>query len=457
MGAFTPWWTVEGKRYAAKKHPLLAAMRFITHRLSISFGLWLGCFTAFGQPSALPSSLSLSEAEELLVSHSLAVLASKDQIEIADAVRRVAGLKPNPVLRIGIDQLPAYTGVPGFLPNFSRTNPDGGANPTYTTEFGLLFERGGKRRLRSEQAEAVLDATKSQSLDVLREQLLVLREAFTAGLLAKANLELAEETDEQYAETERLMEVRLRSGEIAEVDLDRVKAARLPFLQAVIEARLAYTQSAQKVMNLLGVTQDGTNTRVVDLAGDLEVAVSIPSLAELRMMAAEERPDLQSARSGLRAAERGTQLAESQRKRDIYGSFLAQRTGQDYAIGASVSIPLFLFNNQRAAIDQAAAEQRFVSTLVRQTAVQVQGDVDRAYEAVQANRQALELFSKDAVERSREIRSVITYSYQRGEADLLEVLDAQRSANQILTGYNQARANYMNSIWQLQSAVGRAF
>lgn len=429
----------------------------IAQFISILFGLWLGCIAAFGQQSTFLSSLTLAEAEELLVGNSLAVLASKDQIEIADAVRRIAGLKANPTLRVGIDQIPAYTSVPGYLPNFSRTNPDGGANPTYTTEFGMLFERGGKRRLRSEQAEAVLDATKAQSLDVLREQILVLREAFTAGLLAKANLELAEETDAQYAETERLMEVRLRGGEIAEVDLDRVIAARLPYLQAVIEARLAYTQSAQRVMNLLGVTQGSVNTRVVDLAGDLDIELSVPALEELRMMAAEERPDLQSAQSELRAAERGTRLAESQRKRDVYGSFFAQRTGQDYAAGASMTIPLFLFNNQRAAIDQAAAEQKFASTLVRQAAVQVQGDVDRAYEAVQANRLALELFSKNAVERSREIRSVITYSYQRGEADLLEVLDAQRSANQILTGYNQARANYMNSIWQLQNAVGRAF
>ncbi len=251
---------------------LLAAMRFPTHRLFISFGLWLGCFTAFGQPSVLPQSLSLSEAEELLVNHSLAVLASKDQIEIAGAVRRVVGLTDGPELR------------------------------------------------------------------------------------------------------------------------------------AVSEAGLAYTQSAQRVMNFLGVTQDGTSARVVDLAGDLEVAVSIPPLAELRMMAAEERPNLQGARSELRAAEYGTQLAESQRKRDIYGSFLVQRTGQDYEIGASVSIPLFLFNNQRAAIDQASAEQRFVSALVRQTTVQVQGDVDRAYGAVQANRQALKVFSKDAVGWSREIR-----------------------------------------------------
>lgn len=407
--------------------------------------------------TAFPEVLTLAEAEELLVRRSLAVAASRDQIEIAEAVFRIAGLRPNPTLRLGIDQLPAYTGIPGYLPNFTRTNPDGGANPTYSSEFGVQFERGSKRRLRSEQAEAAWNATKAQSLDVIREQMLELRQVFTAGLLAKANLALAEETDRQYAETERLMEVRLRGGEIAEVDLDRVKAARLPFLQAVIEAKLEYAQSAQRVMGLLGATPAVLGSRSLELRGGLDADATVPPLEELRRIAAEERPDLQSAKLDLRAAERGTRLAEAQRKRDISASFLAQRTGQDYALGASLSVPLFLFNNQRAAIAQAAATEKLASTRARHAAVLVESEVDLAYQAFLSSKQAMDLFSRDAIERSRQIRSIITYSYQRGEADLLEVLDAQRSAIQILFGYNQARANYLNAIWRLQNAAGRAF
>jgi outer membrane protein TolC len=37
----------------------------------------------------------------------------------------------------------------------------------------------------------------------------------------------------------------------------------------------------------------------------------------------------------------------------------------------------------------------------------------------------------------------------------LELLDAERTIRQASTAYNQARANYQASVWQLEQAVGR--
>lgn len=405
----------------------------------------------------LPDTITLEQAEDLLLNRSLPLLASKYQIDAAEAARRVAGLRLNPTLQVSAEQVPFSSNLPGAVPNFYRTNADAAAMPTYTVEWGQPFERGGKRRLRSEQAQFNLTAAQAQSLDVLREQLLSLRQAFTAALLARENLKLFEETDQQYAETERLMAIRLRGGEIAEVDLDRVKAARLPYLQAVVETKLAYNQASKQVIRILGSTRTRLMGRVLELSGDLDRNIPLPALGELLALAATERPDLKAAQSQQHAAERGTRLAEAQRKRDVYGSLLLQRVGQDYAVGGSLSIPLFWYNNQRDSIAQAAAVERVADIQAKQFALQVESDVERAYEAVRVARQALELYSTEVLNRSRSIRAIITYSYQRGEADLLEVLDAQRSANQILAGYNHARASFLNAIWTLHYAVGRSF
>lgn len=413
--------------------------------------------TASLAPAELPDVITLEQAEDLLLNRSLPLLNSKYQIDAAEAARRVAGLRLNPTLQVSAEQVPFSSNLPGAVPNFYRTNADAAAMPTYTLEWGQPFERGGKRRLRSEQAQFNLTAVQAQSLDVLREQMLSLRQAFTAALLARENLKLFEETDQQYAETERLMAIRLRGGEIAEVDLDRVKAARLPYLQAVVETKLAYNQASKQVITILSATRMRLAGRMPVLSGDLDRNIQLPALEELLALAAAERPDLKAAQSQQQAAERGTRLAEAQRKRDIYGSLLIQRVGQDYAVGASLSIPLFWYNNQRDSIAQAAAAERVADTQTKQFTLQVESDVERAYEAVQVARQALELYSTEALDRSRSIRAIITYSYQRGEADLLEVLDAQRSANQILAGYNQTRASFLNAIWTLQYAVGRSF
>lgn len=410
------------------------------------------CSVPFSSYAQQPAAMTLADAEELLLKKNLAIAAAQHQVEAAAALRQIAGLRPNPVLEFGAEQLPFYSNLSGAVPNFSRTSSDGAANPTYTVQLGQLIERGHKRQYRAEQAGAQLDAAKAQLADVFRLQLLELRQAFTAALLARANLQLAEETDRQYGETERVMTIRLRGGEIAEVDLDRVKAARLPFLQAVIEAKLAYAQAARQIGVLLGTTGEPP-----ELSGSLLDDAAIPALEELKAAALAVRPDLAAARSSQSAAERGVRLAEALRTRDVYASVQLQRTGSEYALGAGVSIPLFWFNNQRGFIAQAAAGEKLAGTQVRQAELQVVNDVERSWQAAQSARQAMNLFSTEALERSRGIRSIIAYSYQRGEADLLELLEAQRSANQILTGWNQARASFMNAVWQLQAAVGRSF
>ncbi len=413
----------------------------------------------------LPPQLSLSQAEEILFQRNLVIAASRQQVEIADALRRIAGLKPNPTLQFGAEQIPFVSPVPGSVPRLFATNPDAGANPVYTAQFGRVIERGGKRKLRSEQAGALLDAAKAQVLDTFRQQLIQLRQAFTNALLAKQNLKLAAETERQYQETERIMNIRLRAGDIAVVDLERVRIAKLPFQQAVIDARTAYGQVIRDVLNLLGIgdrspmpiTSSGPSEILPEIVGELDPPELLLTADQLKDTARQERPDLQAARGTLRATERGTRLAEAQRTRDIYTAVEYQRVGSDHSVGAIVSFPLFLYNNQKAAIEQATAQERLAEVQVRQAELQVLTEVDKTYQAFLSARQSLNLYSADTLNRANRIRETVNYSYQRGEADLLEVLEAQRSSAQVLLLYNQARANYMNAYWQLQSAVGRTF
>jgi cobalt-zinc-cadmium efflux system outer membrane protein len=53
------------------------------------------------------------------------------------------------------------------------------------------------------------------------------------------------------------------------------------------------------------------------------------------------------------------------------------------------------------------------------------------------------------------LRDISAYSYKEGATSLFELLDAQRSYNLARSAYNQARADYQNSLWQLEQAVGQ--
>jgi cobalt-zinc-cadmium efflux system outer membrane protein len=177
-------------------------------------------------------------------------------------------------------------------------------------------------------------------------------------------------------------------------------------------------------------------------------------LEELRAMALANRPDLKVARSTLDAAERGTQLAEALRHRDINVGVEYQRVGDDSSVGVIAQFPLFVFNDQRAAAAQASALERAAQAQFRQAQIQALTDVEKAYQAYLAAREALELYSQDNLIQVDKLRDVAAFSFKEGAASLLEALDAQRTANLTRAAYNQARSDYQVSLWQLEQATG---
>jgi outer membrane protein, heavy metal efflux system len=137
-------------------------------------------------------------------------------------------------------------------------------------------------------------------------------------------------------------------------------------------------------------------------------------------------------------------------------SYEYQRVGNDQAAGVAVQIPLFAYNNQRAGITRAEAEVKAAEALVKQSELQALTDVEKAYQAHLTARSKLALYNSQNLAQVEKLRQIATYSYREGASSLIELLDAQRYYNQALTAYNQARADYQLSLWQLEQAVGRS-
>src|SRR5437667_7888415 len=138
------------------------------------------------------------------------------------------------------------------MPRFVQANSDAGAQPTYPFRYDKILERGGKREFRTEQADFQIKTAEAQMLDAIRTQLFQLRQAFNNAILASENLKLAEETESQYGQTERLTQVRLENGDVPALELYRIRAGRLQFQQAALQARTSYQQAASDILNLLG-------------------------------------------------------------------------------------------------------------------------------------------------------------------------------------------------------------
>jgi outer membrane protein, heavy metal efflux system len=429
--------------------------------------------------TVIPSILTLAIAEQLLLQRSQFIAGSRHQLEVSQALRLIAGYKPNPIVHLAAEQLPFRSNVPGIVPRFFGTTPEGAANPTYTGQVTKVIERGGKRELRVQQASAGVDVSRALILDTFRVQLFLLRQAFNTALLARENLQLAQSIDAQYTQTERLTNVRVEAGDVAAVELLRVRAARLPFRQAVFDAQAAYEQATRDILNVLNTRPD----QVPEISGgagqpalanslaltSVQAGISIPiqidgqfntgpvltPIAELRRTALDSRPDVAAARSALRAAESGSALARALRTRDIAVGAEYQRVGSDHSVGVITEFPLFVYNNQKGAIAQASAAQRFAEAQLRQVETQALTDVEKAYQAYLAARRSLSIYGEEGLATTEKMRSVVEFSYQKGEASLFELLDAQRTASQSRVAANQARAAHALAIWQLEQAIGQ--
>ncbi len=444
----------------------------------------------------IPHRLTLQKAEELLIQRNLAVTAAKFQIDANRAAKLIAGFRPNPTLTIGAEQF----NLSGRLfKNIARTDSNSAAASTYTVRYDQLIERGNKRLLRTELADFQLQASEAQMLDAVRQQLLQLRQAFTSAALARENLLLAEETQNQYEQTIKLTEAKVENGDLAGVELYRVQAASLQYQQAVLQARTSYQQATRDVLNLLGASavdvRPGTQVASADKKQDdstphiikasyqpdknsdtesennatqlltltdapLEIVFQLndrpvnQSLEALRQSALANRPDVKVAQNLLDAATKGIALAQSQRVRDISVGTEFQRIGSDHTFGVNVSIPLFVNNKGLAAISQAEAQKQAAAALVRQAELQAIADVEKAYLAYQSARRTLDIYNANTLGRAEKLKSIAAFSYKEGAINLLELLDAQRTYNQSITAYQQARADYQSALWQLEAAVG---
>ncbi|PYS08329.1 MAG: hypothetical protein DMG15_27385 [Acidobacteria bacterium] len=454
------------------------------------FPLWifLATFLTAAPQVARPPRLTLPQAEALLLQRNLIIAANRYQLDASEALRRIVGFKPNPVLQLGAEQIPFISPVPGSVPRFFGTNADAGANPVYTMQFNKVIERGGKRELRIQQAEANVEAAKAQIQDTFRTQLFQLRQAFSAAILARENLRLAEALDGQYDRTEQLTKVRVDTGDSAPVELYRVRSGRLQYKQALLDAQTSYNQAARDVLNLLNVrpedltaagiaSNDATLTLVsasaaavaepqdllpallqsspVDLTGTLTDRDVPFGLDQLLDIALANRPDIQVARANLNAAIQATKLAQAQRVRDVSVGVEYQRVGNDHAAGVITQIPLFLYNNHTTEIAQAEAQQKAAEAQLQQAERQARTDTAKAYESYLAARRSMTLYSSDNLVQVDKLRTIADYSYRSGGTSLFELLDAQRVANQAAVAYNQARFNYQLSLWQMEEAIGR--
>jgi cobalt-zinc-cadmium efflux system outer membrane protein len=407
--------------------------------------LALAVQTADGQQAPSPVRIDLDQAIQIALAHNHALIATRTQIQQSQAEEVTAAIRPNPVFTY--DDL--------FVPIFSPGQLNG-ANLNTITEFdaGISYtiERGHKRQARVRAARDQTEVTRFQVSDAERTLTFNVAQLFISVLLAKSNLQLAQQDLASFQQTVDISEERYKAGAISEGDLLKIKLQLLQFQTDVSSARLALVQALVNLRQQLGYDAVPAD---YDVVGDLAYVPLKLNQEDLQLMALKQRPDYVATQKGVIAAQSQYLLAKANGKRNV-------TTTLDYTHVSGVNSASFILNFELPIFDRnqgeiarssyAITQSKENSTAASET---VMSDVGDAYQAVKANEQIVELYESGYLKQAEDSRDISAYAYKRGAASLLDYLDAERSYRATELAYRQSLANYMVSLEQLREAVGQ--
>ena len=125
------------------------------------------------------------------------------------------------------------------------------------------------------------------------------------------------------------------------------------------------------------------------------------------------------------------------------------------SLGVFFSVPIPLFNRNQGEIARSRQEQQQILSRIQALQADIRQDVDSAYQQYQTAQQLLENIEKNMLQQASAVRKTTEYSYRRGEASLIELLDAQRAFNDTMQSYNDALAEYARSLYLMDSISGK--
>jgi cobalt-zinc-cadmium efflux system outer membrane protein len=356
-----------------------------------------------------------------------------------------AYLRPNPNLNVGLDQFDPFSGNP--------YRPFGYILPLIS--FDYLHERQHKRELRLESAQKATGIAQSQQADTERTLLFNLRTAFVATLQAKQVLALAKDNLDYFDREVVISRDRFRAGDIARVDLDRIELQR-PQYESDLQSATVNLRTAK--ITLLTLLNDRTPVDRFDIAGPFDFAAALAPLDEFHNTALASRPDLVAAVQAVAKAETDHKLAVANGSVDpTFSVDFGRNPPIPVYMGLGVSIPLRIFDRNQGEKLRTQLDVGHAGRLREVAQAQVFSDVDSAYFTLLSNINLLEPYRgpEGYLTRVTRVRETVSFSYQHGGASLLDFLDAQRDYRQVQLAYINLIGAYLTAAGQMNMAVGR--
>ncbi len=391
--------------------------------------------------SKTPDILTLESATELFLKRNLSLEAARLEINVAEAEKIGARLRPRPGVTISAENL-QLTGPTPF-------------NRLYETGLTVTqpFELGGQQKLRMELADRTVKVAEAQLTNVLRARLFELKRTYYEALLANELLIIEEETRAGFTELLRFNTVRFQEGYIAEGEVIKVRLERIKFDSAVANSSLSLKQAKIRLLEMLGES-DFACLESLEVRGVLRFEEFPLDLTMIRENALNNRTDIKVLEAALVLTEVSVKLERARGKGEVVPYVGYKRVGVDNAVLAGVTVPLPFGNRNQGGIARAEAEQRVAEANLRIVCNRAIAEVESMYRAYETAREQVRAYEVGILKQADESRDISLFSYREGVAELITLLDAQRTRTEIRANYYRALMAYYTSLFQLELATG---
>ncbi|MGP0072540.1 MAG: TolC family protein [Bryobacteraceae bacterium] len=411
---------------------------------------WLLLMATLGPP-AFAQPFTWEQIRDRFQTNNPTLRAAEIGIDESRAQEITAYLRPNPDLTAGVDQINPFSTQPSPNGGPNVYSPFAFAFPTASISY--LHERGHKRELRRESQQKETEITTAQYADQERNLLFNLRTAFVTTLQEKAILDLTRQNLAYYNHLLQVSNDRLKAGDIAKVDFQRLELQRVQY-ETDVQTAIVNLRTAK--IQLLMLLNDRTPVEKFDVTGAFDFSSEIRPLEELQRVALDTRPDLKAAVEAVDKAQTDHRLAIANGSTDpTFGADFARNPPIPVYFGINVSIPLRIFDRNQGEKLRTQQDIARNERLRDAATAQVFSDVNSSYATIESNLTLLRPYKETYLKEAVEVRDTVSFAYTRGGASLLDFLQAQQDYRSTELNYLNLVGSYLTAAAQLNMAVGQ--
>ncbi len=418
-------------------------------------------FAAQTHAQTAPPQLGFAEYLRAVEAGNLDMQSQQQNVVSARAGVSIAGVRPDPLMNFGV--------VSRELRAANRPN----ASTPLTAGLALTIETAGKRGARIRTAESNVRLSQA-AMDAAHDQLMLdAGAAFVEACRSREVLARKQMSLRALREVVRANQIRFEAGDIGQLELrqSRVEAERFA---ADVSSAMADAIGARIGLALpLGQPFEvvyGDAALVCEFAAPSQGAEADGEITQAML---DQRRDVRAAEAAVDNARDATELARANRWVDpvvnvgvtntprispvvdgggnVTNSPTLQRS---LALGLTVTVPIPFSRLQHG--EQTQAEAALTQAQLQLTSVLLKAQAD--VRATQARYRAVadnERHYREQVQQDAErVLEGARISYRKGASSLLELLNAQRTADEIALDHLQAQADLANASLRLQLNAG---